>query len=388
MDTSWIGPFLEGISDCVSCGKCLSECPLYDFQRREEWSPRGKLNVLKWYLASGGQPTPASALMFFQCTLCLRCQDACPSGIAMREIFQAARANLERLGLAPHAPCLKRAIRGGPAQPGPLCRAIAAALHRARANRSRSSKTDRHIWERQPLDAAFGRNREDSGTKTAAMLVLSPLLLGVAPGAAAAAADLARRAGFDPVPWLLSGTSLFRRFWGGDPAGLQETIRKEDRRLPPGRPRLFAEPDLAAWWREGLAEESAPSPVLDLLDLPHETRSAARQPPESFTVLPLPRPLDRRGWQDWNDRWAARQLPGWQPAPDEWRALRAEGLNPFYPSTARALGRSLLAAAAAAGLQELVLPSVRTFIWLRDTGGESPAPRLTLLPAFLNRLQP
>ena len=48
MDTSWIHPFLADIAECVSCGKCLPDCPLYDYHRREEWSPRGKLNVLKW----------------------------------------------------------------------------------------------------------------------------------------------------------------------------------------------------------------------------------------------------------------------------------------------------------------------------------------------------
>ena len=386
MDTSWIHPFLADIAECVSCGKCLPECPLYDYHRREEWSPRGKLNVLKWYLASGGRPTPASAVMFFQCTLCLRCQDTCPSGIAMHDIFQAARANLEQLGLAPHAPCLGRAIRGGDATPGPLCRAIATAMHRARVRRTSRPSVNGHgpvrpAWVARPA-AAPGPER----TGTAGVLLLSPLLASEPSGAAGVAAGIFRRAGYDPEPRIVSGASLFRRFWAGDRDGLRAAVAAAEADLPAGVPRLFAEPELASWWRDAGGSAGPAAPVVELHDVAARRPAAARVLRSRFTVLPPPVPLDGAGWQAWNDRWQTLDGAGWVPVPDSWRPFRAEGLVPWYPATARILGRSLLAAAARDGFDEVVSTSVRTAAWLRGSGAPAQGPRLSLLPFLLERL--
>ena len=386
MDTSWIHPFLADIAECVSCGKCLPDCPLYDYHRREEWSPRGKLNVLKWYLASGGRPTPASAVMFFQCTLCLRCQDTCPAGIAMHDIFQAARANLERLGLAPHTPCLGRAIRGGEASPGPFCRAIATAMHRARTRRASRASVNGHGAVRP---AWIGRTAIPAGSNpsgTAGLLLLSPLLASDPSGAAGAAAGIFRRAGYTSEARVLTGTSLFRRFWGGDRDGLRAAVAAAEADLPAGVPRLFAEPELAIWWREAGPSPGSGAPVLDLADVAAREMAAASAPQGPFTVLPPPVPLDGAGWAAWNDLWRPLEPAGWRPVPDTWRPFRGEGLVPWYPPTARVLGRSLLAAAAAGGFTELVVPSVRTASWLRGSGAPGGGPRLSLLPVFLERL--
>lgn len=386
MDTSWIHPFLADIAECVSCGKCLPDCPLYDYHRREEWSPRGKLNVLKWYLASGGHPTPASAVMFFQCTLCLRCQDACPSGIAMHDIFQAARANLERLGLAPHAPCLGRAIRGGEATPGPLCRAIATAMHRARLRRASRVSINGHGAIRPARSAPPKAVADPEPSGTAGMLLLSPLLASEPSGAAGVAASVFRRAGYAPKPRILAGVSLFRRFWGGDREGLRAAVEAAEATLPAGVPRLFAEPELAAWWREAGGSAGSVAAVVDLPDIAIRQPAMALPRRGRFTVLPPPVPLDGAGWKSWNERWRPLEGTGWVPVPDGWRPFRAEGLIPWYPATARILGRSLLAAASLEGFEELVSPSVRTAAWLRGAGSPEGRPRLSLLPIFLEQI--
>ena len=386
MDTSWIHPFLADIAECVSCGKCLPDCPVYDYQRREEWSPRGKLNVLKWYLASGGRPTPASAVMFFQCSLCLRCQDVCTAGIAMHDIFQAARANLERLGLAPHTPCLGRASRRGEAAPGLLCRAIANTMRRGRLRRAGRASVNGHGAVRPAWAALPASTPGPPASGTAGVLLLSSLLASDSSGAAGAAADIFRRAGYAPETRVLPGLSLFRRFWGGDQDGLRAAVAAADRELPAGAPRLFAEPELASWWREAGAPAGAEAPLVELAEIAAREPAATAAPQGRFTVLPPPVPLDGAGWKAWNGRWQWLEPAGWRPVPDAWRPFRGEGLVPWYPATARVLGRSLLAAAAADGFAELVAPSIRTAAWLRASGAPGTSPRLSLLPLFLQRL--
>jgi Fe-S oxidoreductase len=57
--------------DCMECGLCREACPVFQIQRQEEYSPRGRA-----MLDSGGLQT----LVYYQCTLCRTCRTVCPIG--------------------------------------------------------------------------------------------------------------------------------------------------------------------------------------------------------------------------------------------------------------------------------------------------------------------
>ena len=54
---------------CIECGLCREVCPVFQIQRQEEYSPRGRA-----MLSSAGLQT----LVFYQCTLCRACRVICP----------------------------------------------------------------------------------------------------------------------------------------------------------------------------------------------------------------------------------------------------------------------------------------------------------------------
>ena len=54
---------------CIECGLCREVCPVFQTQRQEEYSPRGRA-----MLGYAGLQT----LVFYQCTLCRACRAICP----------------------------------------------------------------------------------------------------------------------------------------------------------------------------------------------------------------------------------------------------------------------------------------------------------------------
>lgn len=54
---------------CIECGLCREVCPVFQTQRQEEYSPRGRA-----ILGYAGLQT----LVFYQCTLCRACRAICP----------------------------------------------------------------------------------------------------------------------------------------------------------------------------------------------------------------------------------------------------------------------------------------------------------------------
>lgn len=54
---------------CTECGLCREACPIFQIERQEEYSPRGRV-----LLEAAGLKT----LIFYQCTLCRTCRVVCP----------------------------------------------------------------------------------------------------------------------------------------------------------------------------------------------------------------------------------------------------------------------------------------------------------------------
>ena len=96
------------IQTCTNCGICAEVCPAVDASQDGQLSGAYRLWALQRILRSrfgllrrlfGGKTPGIEELRRFsetvyRCTLCGRCQEACPSGILLREIWLALRNDL------------------------------------------------------------------------------------------------------------------------------------------------------------------------------------------------------------------------------------------------------------------------------------------------------
>ncbi len=87
------------VQQCMHCGMCLPTCPTYATTLRERSSPRGRIAMMR-AIADGRRELSASfAEEMYFCLGCLACQTACPAGVNYGELFESARAEVERQGV-------------------------------------------------------------------------------------------------------------------------------------------------------------------------------------------------------------------------------------------------------------------------------------------------
>lgn len=85
---------------CVRCGKCRSVCPVFQETDFEPTVARGKLALLRDYLAGLRVPAEELAAVLSRCLLCKSCAAQCPSGVHGDELIAAGRELLvSRRGL-------------------------------------------------------------------------------------------------------------------------------------------------------------------------------------------------------------------------------------------------------------------------------------------------
>ncbi len=77
---------------CAKCGKCLSVCPVYNVEPREQFSPRGKVALLE--VASDANLLKSKDLeeILGYCLLCGSCAADCPNGVPGDELVWRGRA--------------------------------------------------------------------------------------------------------------------------------------------------------------------------------------------------------------------------------------------------------------------------------------------------------
>lgn len=91
------------VQQCMHCGMCLPTCPTYVETKRERNSPRGRIALMR-AIADGELPvSQAFADEMYYCLGCLACQTACPAGVKYVELFETARAEIERTDVLPGA---------------------------------------------------------------------------------------------------------------------------------------------------------------------------------------------------------------------------------------------------------------------------------------------
>jgi len=84
------------LQQCMHCGMCLPTCPTYVTTKKERNSPRGRIALMR-AVADGELPiTREFGEEMSYCLGCLACQTACPAGVHYSELFETARADIER----------------------------------------------------------------------------------------------------------------------------------------------------------------------------------------------------------------------------------------------------------------------------------------------------
>ncbi len=88
------------LQQCMHCGMCLPTCPTYVETKRERNSPRGRISLMR--SVADGELTVSREFAdeMYYCLGCLACQTACPAGVNYAELFETARGEVERSGVA------------------------------------------------------------------------------------------------------------------------------------------------------------------------------------------------------------------------------------------------------------------------------------------------
>ncbi|ODT86855.1 glycolate oxidase subunit GlcF [Phenylobacterium sp. SCN 70-31] len=83
------------IRKCVHCGFCTATCPTYVLLGDERDSPRGRIELIRDMLETGGPPSPGTVTHVDRCLSCLACTTTCPSGVDYAQLIDHARAHIE-----------------------------------------------------------------------------------------------------------------------------------------------------------------------------------------------------------------------------------------------------------------------------------------------------
>jgi glycolate oxidase iron-sulfur subunit len=98
------------IRTCVHCGFCTATCPTYLLLGDELDSPRGRIQLMKEMLETGGAPAPETVKHVDRCLSCLSCMTTCPSGVNYMHLVDHARAYIEEHHRRPWPERLLRAL--------------------------------------------------------------------------------------------------------------------------------------------------------------------------------------------------------------------------------------------------------------------------------------
>jgi glycolate oxidase iron-sulfur subunit len=87
------------VQQCMHCGLCLPTCPTYDATKLERHSPRGRIALMRAIADDRLDVTRTFGDEMYFCLGCLACTTACPAGVNYAELFEHARAEVERTGI-------------------------------------------------------------------------------------------------------------------------------------------------------------------------------------------------------------------------------------------------------------------------------------------------
>ncbi len=89
-------PDEDKFSACVHCGMCLESCPTYQQLGHEHQSPRGRVHVIAAVAQGKMDINEAFADPVFTCLDCRACETACPAGVEVGALIEAARGQIRQ----------------------------------------------------------------------------------------------------------------------------------------------------------------------------------------------------------------------------------------------------------------------------------------------------
>lgn len=92
----------EEFDQCIKCGLCLASCPVCKELLLEKYSPRGKIQLARYYSQGDLDLSDHYREIFAKCLLCGACSVTCPSGVDLRKVFFRMREQIVNIkGLHP-----------------------------------------------------------------------------------------------------------------------------------------------------------------------------------------------------------------------------------------------------------------------------------------------
>jgi heterodisulfide reductase subunit D len=79
---------------CIKCGLCLASCPACKELLLEKYSPRGKIQLARYYVRGELDLSERYRDIFAKCLLCGACAVTCPSGVDLKSVFLGMREEI------------------------------------------------------------------------------------------------------------------------------------------------------------------------------------------------------------------------------------------------------------------------------------------------------
>jgi heterodisulfide reductase subunit D len=99
----------DEFDQCIKCGLCQAACPVCKELLLEKYTPRGKVQLARYYGKRELDLSDHCREIFARCLLCGSCSVACPSGVDLNKIFLEMRREIAATrGLHP---AMEKAVR-------------------------------------------------------------------------------------------------------------------------------------------------------------------------------------------------------------------------------------------------------------------------------------
>ena len=86
----------EEFEKCIKCGLCSATCPISKELLLEKYTPRGKIQLSRYYSQGELDLTTRYQDIFAKCLLCGACVTTCPSGVELNKVFISMREEVAK----------------------------------------------------------------------------------------------------------------------------------------------------------------------------------------------------------------------------------------------------------------------------------------------------
>ncbi|MDI7260556.1 MAG: (Fe-S)-binding protein [Thermodesulfobacteriota bacterium] len=86
----------DNFDQCIKCGLCLATCPVCRELFLEKYTPRGKIQLSRYYCQGELSLTSHYQDIFAKCLLCKACAVTCPSGVDLSKVFITMREEITK----------------------------------------------------------------------------------------------------------------------------------------------------------------------------------------------------------------------------------------------------------------------------------------------------